>query len=589
MDNNKITNLVISAQKGDSTALNELFNATYNDIYYFALKTLKSEDLACDITQDTFVAIIDNINSLNEPAAFMGWAKKIAYSKCTRYFNKKKDVLVEEDEDGNSIFDIVAEDKAEFIPDEALDQAEFKKAIHDILNILSEEQRSAVMMYYFDEMSVREIAEIQGVSEGTVKSRLNYARKAIKNAVEDYEKKNNVKLHALPFFPFLRWIVGGTFEGGLPYGSAASMAESISASTGVSITATQGGATPSAGITEGATPSAGITEGATPSAGVTEGATPSAGVTEGVTPSAGASATAGAFVEGTAAVGASSVAAASATSAAGVGLGAKIASIPLVAKIIAGIVAVALVAIGAVAIINNVNDNKKKGGGSGSGNAAVEIVNGVKIGKYTLYSFNGMDYNTLKAMGLDKTYIKLNSDGGLEFYLPPNSMLGFNNDGSAPPSTGGSIYGSYDAGAKTVTLDGETRSFTVDGDLLTLDPQQLNMVFKFAQTSNSGLPSGGSSNNSAGAVNGVKTGKYTLYSAYGMDADALKNIGLENSYMKFNADGSLEFSFAGETVYGSYDANAKTVTLDGDTRSFTVDGDLLTLDPQQLNMVFKLS
>ena len=47
------------------------------------------------------------------------------------------------------------------------------------------------MMYYFDEMSVKQIAEIQGVSEGTVKSRLNYARKAIKKSVESYEKKNN--------------------------------------------------------------------------------------------------------------------------------------------------------------------------------------------------------------------------------------------------------------------------------------------------------------------------------------------------------------------------------------------------------------
>ena len=49
------------------------------------------------------------------------------------------------------------------------------------------------MMYYFDEMSVKQIAEIQGVSEGTVKSRLNYARKAIKNSVEINELFDTIK------------------------------------------------------------------------------------------------------------------------------------------------------------------------------------------------------------------------------------------------------------------------------------------------------------------------------------------------------------------------------------------------------------
>ncbi len=249
MDNNKITKLVVAAQKGDSNALNDLFNATYNDIYYFALKTLKNEDLACDITQDAFVAIIANLNKLKEPAAFMGWAKKVTFSKCTRYFDKKKEVLAEEDEDGNSIFDTVAEDKTEFIPDEALDQAEFKKAIHGILATLSEEQRSAVIMYYFDEMSVRDIAQVQDVSEGTVKSRLNYARKAIKSGVEDYEKKHNTKLHAIPFFPFFGWLFKGMYDGGMPMASATKVAAEVSAKSGVALSVGTASAATAAGTT----------------------------------------------------------------------------------------------------------------------------------------------------------------------------------------------------------------------------------------------------------------------------------------------------------------------------------------------------
>jgi len=210
----KLVLLVTAAQRGNNAALNEIFNEYYNDLYYFALKTVKSDDLAFDITQEAFIEIINTLGNLKEPAAFVTWAKQITYHQCTRYFKKKKDVIVDEDEDGNTVFDTLREENSEFIPDEALDKSDFKKTVLAILDELSEEQRAATMMYYFDEMSVKQIAEIQGVSEGTVKSRLNYARKSIKNSVEEYEKKNGIKLHAIPFFPLFKWIFEGAFANG---------------------------------------------------------------------------------------------------------------------------------------------------------------------------------------------------------------------------------------------------------------------------------------------------------------------------------------------------------------------------------------
>ena len=103
-------------------------------------------------------------------------------------------------------------------------------------------------------MSVREIAEIQELSEGTVKSRLNYARKSIKGAVEEYEKKNGIKLHAIPFFPLFDWLFKGAFEGALPAAKAAALAEGVSAATGVTVTATTATAT-TAAVTTAATAS----------------------------------------------------------------------------------------------------------------------------------------------------------------------------------------------------------------------------------------------------------------------------------------------------------------------------------------------
>lgn len=250
MHSGQITDLVIKIQNGQTDEFNSLFNLCYDDIYYFSLKTVKDENLACDITQETFIEIFNTLNNLKEPEAFISWARKITYHQCTRYFKKRQDVTVEENEDGTSIFDTIEEDNSEFIPDEALDNAEFKTAILDIINTLSEEQRSAVMMYYFDELSVKQIAEIQNTTEGTVKSRLNYARKKIKEEVEAYEKKNGVKLHAFPFFPFFRWFFGDT-KVSMPQKLAANCAKNVSASTSVPVTVNSAAAVGSAVKTAG--------------------------------------------------------------------------------------------------------------------------------------------------------------------------------------------------------------------------------------------------------------------------------------------------------------------------------------------------
>lgn len=206
MEQEKLIALVTAGQAGDPDALNGLFEAFYNDIYYFALKTVKDPDRACDVTQDTFVRIMEHIGQLQAPAAFVTWMKQIAYRECLRYTPRAQEILVDTDEDGASIFDLAAEDRTEFIPDAALDQQEFRKTILDMLDTLSAEQRAATMLYYYDELSVRQIAQIQNVSEGTVKSRLNYARKSIKSAVEHYEKKHGVRLHSVALLPLLAWL-----------------------------------------------------------------------------------------------------------------------------------------------------------------------------------------------------------------------------------------------------------------------------------------------------------------------------------------------------------------------------------------------
>lgn len=206
MEKEKLVSLVRAVQQQKDGAAGELYDVFYDDIYYHILSTVnKDPELAADLTQDTFIEILETIHKLQEPAAFVTWSKQIAYHKCTAYFRKRREILLDETEDGYSVMDTIEEDRAEFIPGDGLDQEAFKQAIHEMIRELPMEQRAALTLRYFNEHSVKEIAQIQGVSEGTVKSRLNYARKALKQAVEAYEKKHDIRLHSVGVLPILLW------------------------------------------------------------------------------------------------------------------------------------------------------------------------------------------------------------------------------------------------------------------------------------------------------------------------------------------------------------------------------------------------
>ena len=208
MDKTALINTVKRAQEGDSNAIGELYTEFYNSVYYFAKKTVKDDDLALDITQETFLEVIKTINSLKAPEAFSTWLRQITYHQCTRYFRKSKDVLIEEDEEGHSILDTMADESEDSIPQEVYEKKEFRETVLSMVDKLTEEQRAVVILYYYDELSVKKIAEIQGVSEGTVKSRLNYARKALRCSVEDYEEKTGIKLHGISLLPLITMFLG---------------------------------------------------------------------------------------------------------------------------------------------------------------------------------------------------------------------------------------------------------------------------------------------------------------------------------------------------------------------------------------------
>lgn len=235
-----LTELVTRAQKGDSAAWKELFERTQSMVTYTALGITGDWEAAQDLAQDTYLAALEKIGTLKEGAAFPGWLKMICVNRCRNYMTAKRPALLGEDDIDRTIHQL-PEVQEDFLPQAYADRQETCRLVGDIVASLPEKQRATTILYYYDELTVAQIAEIMQVSTGTVKSRLNYARTQIKKQVKDMEK-DGVKLYsAAPVLALLLRRAASEYT--LPPQTAAA----ITGAMGASAAAGAGGAAAGAG------------------------------------------------------------------------------------------------------------------------------------------------------------------------------------------------------------------------------------------------------------------------------------------------------------------------------------------------------
>ena len=195
--------LIDRARNNDQAAITELYNKTYSNVYYTVKALIKDEDAALDILQDSYIKAFKSLDQLKEPEKFKAWVKQIAHNRSIDYLRKTKPLLFSEMESTDSDTPLEFEDtNTDNLPEAVIDRDETSRLIREILNDLPDEQRAVISMFYYEQLSVKEIANELGVSENTVKSRLNYGRKKIETKVLDLEKKGT-KLYGLAPIPFL--------------------------------------------------------------------------------------------------------------------------------------------------------------------------------------------------------------------------------------------------------------------------------------------------------------------------------------------------------------------------------------------------
>jgi len=224
LETERLIELVVMARQGDADAVQTLYLDAYRSIYYLALRMVKNPEDAEDITQDVFITVQKKISELRVPAAFYKWVNQITVNKCNYLLRKYKGIAWLDD--GDEILALV-DDNPMNLPDKAIDDAATRQIILDVINTLPDGQRVCVMLYYYQQNTISQIADMLETNENTVKTRLSLARAKIRAALEEKEKKEGIKLYGIPLAltPILRQAAQAFV---MPEGVAERMWENIS-------------------------------------------------------------------------------------------------------------------------------------------------------------------------------------------------------------------------------------------------------------------------------------------------------------------------------------------------------------------------
>lgn len=152
--------LIMRAQAGQQDALEELIRSYYQPIYKFFVRKTSQPQTALDLTQDTFCKLVEHLSDYVPYRDFKAYLYTIAYHICIDYFKKKKDILL-------------ADDRAFLFQQAPMEEkSEQHYQMKQVLAQLPEKQRDCIILYYYQQLTYRQIAVILAIPESTVKTRV---------------------------------------------------------------------------------------------------------------------------------------------------------------------------------------------------------------------------------------------------------------------------------------------------------------------------------------------------------------------------------------------------------------------------------
>jgi len=166
--------LVTRCQAGDAEAFEELVGLYHDRIAYFVERLLGSGRPADDVLQEVWLATFRGLPRLRSPAALTAWLYRLARNKACQDLRRRR-VWTELDDEALPVGAPDAE--PEFTPEQAAE-------IHRALERLAPPHREVLVLRFLEDLSYDEIAEIVGCPVGTVRSRIHYAKWALRREME---------------------------------------------------------------------------------------------------------------------------------------------------------------------------------------------------------------------------------------------------------------------------------------------------------------------------------------------------------------------------------------------------------------------
>ena len=212
MKNDQLTDFVKRFRRGDRDAFTGIYSLTYSSVYWQIFYMVKDEKQAEDLAQETFIKAYCHMESLESPESFPVWLKRIAARTAIDWMRSTSSGEIpaseaEPSEYREALLESSFEEEKNYpSPEAAYDRKESQQLIRQIIDTLTENQRTAILLFYYGDMKIREIADVMDVSESTVKSFLHYGRSNIKKRVLELEKKG-VVLYSLAPFTFFVWLL----------------------------------------------------------------------------------------------------------------------------------------------------------------------------------------------------------------------------------------------------------------------------------------------------------------------------------------------------------------------------------------------
>lgn len=197
-----LENDVMLAAKGDQQAFARLVDTSSKMVNSIALAIVKDFQAAEDIAQEVFLNAWAHLNKLRNPTSFLPWLRQTTRNRANSWI---RDHIKQRDIEGRELLDIAADPRADQAAKLLADEE--KSILFEVMDHLNDETREIVLLFYREEQSSKQVANLLGIGEPTVRKRLSRARQSLKESLLD--KFANTATKSAPGAAFTGAILAG--------------------------------------------------------------------------------------------------------------------------------------------------------------------------------------------------------------------------------------------------------------------------------------------------------------------------------------------------------------------------------------------